>query len=201
MKHGIDIFKQIKKESNLRFEKPDPKFLKQIDLGRESAKIRWHSENAKKSKHDIELKFTNYLGTSIPSDIKNRLLEVKADISKLRDYEYRPVDELQRKSRYKNILSLYLDEIPIDDCYGLIYKFQCKSLVGVTASIRFYFLYEVNPDTREYFQSVFLVDPFHLVIPSSRVKRNKKYDANQVLLMDYDTNKCNKRCLSEFLMS
>jgi len=200
MTHEIDIFKSVKEEAKVRFEKPDLKFIKKIELGRENVKIRWQSESVKKSDHQDKLQFTNFLGITIPSDIELRLKEVKSDIHNLSKYDCRPVSELNKKSRYKDILSLYLTNTDIDDCFGLIYKFQCRNLAGATASIRFYFVYEVNPETKEYYQTVFLIDPFHLVIPSKLIVGKKVFSANEALVMNYRNNRENDRCLSKYFM-
>ena len=155
---------------------------------------------AKNSKHEHKLSFTNYLHKGASTEILHRLNFLKCNLQDIVAMDNTShVGGIESNDRLRAILKLYLPD-SIDPYYSdYVYKVSMKDAFGASTSVRVYGLYEpyeLKPiDSVKYRFSVFLIDPWHLVIPSA----HKGVNTDKYLENTYRENRQNRLCLSNFL--
>lgn len=193
-KFGNNKIKRTDKLSSFDFDK--------LDLDRLS--FDWFDELAKESFHCEEHQFINFLLDDIPdencqqilSDARLFVRSLFSNINCLRDSKRKQEQSYKRNSRIRELflysmptIKEYLDT---DNVYKLRPRFMNKEIgVRVFCSVM---VDDSNSETIQYYMGVFLVDCYHLVIPSAFVYK----DSSEYKRIVYDVFKSANQNIFDF---
>ena len=160
------------------------------------SQIEWYSETSNSSKHLDSLKFTNFLPYPLPAQFELLRAEIKNSLNSLSKYDIDDLGDYYRDQRRLSIVQECLKDEDKDNL-EYVYKFKFTNLLDKKGSIRIYFLFDTDVIKQEYICRVFLIDPFHLVVPAAFGGRTAEQNRD----FFYSTNFENKKCISNFLVN
>ena len=149
--------------------------------------IQFFSEEVKTSKHNEDIKFTNFLNRATPEITKQLVRSVMQNPYIVAG---RP-DNVRITDKVKNCISLYATDIDDDP---LVWKSDIRDASDQQKAVRVYtmfYLPDNDPNAKPLFNIV-IIDPFHLVIPSEYKGMTKVEMEHQV----YNENRSNSICIS-----
>lgn len=155
------------------------------------SEFKYLHEGVKKSRTNKDLKFTNHIGNTKAEYKKMCLGKLKADLNAVitSDGTLKPIDI---NKRFKSCLNLYVEEVEKKDTY---LQSDIRDAAGGQIGVRVYFRLDLDKETSMPVYVIVLIDPHHLVFPTSYGKKSKEKVAEE----NYRNNAGRGHCMSKYL--
>lgn len=167
-----DVLSSNRLSSSVRLDPNSIKSSLRLDSSVKS-KIKFLSDDIKKSLHVKDSEFTNFLREDQIQQFKLRLASILKNPSKLADQNFDDY-HVEMTDRIRAVLCSCIEYDVFSKYCDNIIKINIRDALGNMTGYRI-FLY-LSIEEQEY--KISLIDPHHLLIPDQKTRNNKVYQNN-----------------------
>lgn len=172
-------------------------FTDSVNLNDSVVRFDFYDESVKESKKDESVLFTNHLSNNPTSALTIRLQELGESPSVINDGRTTSVRVVDKVEHCAN---LYIDYN--EDDHAFIFKTDLQGIDQRQLGFRVFSLFQdFQPGEKgtTFHVSIFLIDPYHLVIPSRYKEKKRVLSKEEMEKFIFNQHRDNAACMSKYL--